>query len=210
MSIEDSAGSIVTMRSVLFGSVMENVLLYYSVDPAEQMPPEDVADYFEDTVLDLWKACVATACQIVSVKVETTAPGSFTPYPTYIRPFVGQAGGVSGDALPPYVAARLIKVPDVANQDTPGPATPWRLGSVRIGGLAESENATGGFLAAGITSAFDNLGEALEGFTVGSVEQQLYMRRFTAGDDTPDFFVPVLEVSTGSLLTTQNTRKLTY
>lgn len=208
MSIAESPGHIVTLRSTVHGAVMENVFQYYSVG-GTQLLPQVAADYFEDVIVDLWESLLTVAAQIISVKVETTHPEGYVAYPTYVRALYGQ-GTVEVETLPVYVALRLIKNPDVENQDLPAPDSPWRLGSTRIGGIPESMSLAGGFFNPTYETAAQNLCNALLSYADSGETYAMYMRRFVPGDEVPDFFVPVLGMEPGSLLTSQNSRKLNY
>jgi hypothetical protein len=209
MSIAASSGSIVTIRTLVYGAVCENQFLYYNTDPEEQLPPQPVADYFEDTIVPYWQSLITSAVPIISLKVETTAPAGFVKYPVLVTP-LSAYGTVNQETMPPFVAMRLIKTPDVANQDEPGPEKPWRLGSTRISGIPEDMSLSGGFFNTTYSTAAENLASALLSFQASGQVYRMYIRRYIPGDEQPDFFVPVDSIAIGSLLTTQNTRKLSY
>lgn len=206
--IASSSGVIVTLRTQMSGVQMENSFLYYNTDPTAQILPNVARDYFVDTVIPDWQAVVCTSCQFIQLKVETSAPAPFTPYPPIYASLAGTAGLVSGEPMPPYAAIALVKYPDVANQDIPAPPTPWRNGSTRIGGIGEAVNVNGGYLNPTFGTAVQNLANDLLQFVGGGDIMQLYMRRFIPGDAQPDFFVPVAGVEYNSVLSTQNTRKI--
>jgi hypothetical protein len=205
--IGDSSGVIVTVKYQQFGSVSENSFQYYDTDPAGQITPADAAGYFSATVIPLMQAVMATAVQLLQINIQTTAPTGFTPYPTYIQGLVGTNGTVTGDVLSPQAAVRLDKLPDVANQDTPAPPTPWRLGHNFIGGVPESTSTTGGFVGITPLVNYALLATALLTFTAGGETMQMYQRRFTSGSGSPDFFVPILSITPYNAVTTMNSRK---
>lgn len=206
--IAESSGVIVTVVSEAAGVQMENSFQLYNTNPTGQILPVDAADYFEDTVIPLWQSVVSNVCHFQLVKVETTAGPGFIGYPPYFRSLIGINGTVTGDLAPPFVSARIVKIPDIDNQDTPNAPSPWRNGYTRIGGLSETMMAAGGYLASSFGTAMENLADSLLEFTAAGETMHLYLRRFTTGDAVPDYFVPVLDVFPDNLLTTQNTRKL--
>lgn len=207
--IAEATGVIVTVKSAIAGVTCENSFQYYNTTPGNQISPVEAADYFEGTVIPDWQSVVATGCQLLSITVETTAAPPAIQYPPYYRALLNTNGTVTGEVAPPFVCARIVKIPDVANQDTPNAPSPWRNGYTRISGISESEMAAGGFLNSTFGTAFDNLADDLLSFTASGDTMQLYLRRFVAGDGVPDYFVPVLDVFPDNILTTQNTRKVT-
>lgn len=208
MNIDTQCGVIIDVVTIAYGVSMHNILPYYCQTPSPaQVAPEDIADWFDSEVKDLWLALISVHAQLNHININTTAPPGYVPYPTYYFGIDTQGDNAASDMLPPYAALRIAKTVDATHADADTPPTPWRLGSIRIGGIPEPASESGGFVNSGYIDGLNALGEALEGFTIDSKTYRMYVKRSVGASR---YYAPVAETFAGSILTTQNSRKYAY
>lgn len=206
MSIDLTAGFNVTVKSIVGGESCFNVLQYYTDDAApSQATPTEFIDEWEDTILPLWQAVISSYAKVVQITVDPTIPTGqgYTPYAPVTRSY-NAIGSVLSEVLPPYASWRLYKVPNVDAQDPATPVQTWRNGMVRIAGVAESDQ-NEGVATAGALIGLTSLADALGVINAGGLDHILYWRRLIGGDY---FYMPAIGVIPGSILGTQNTRKI--
>jgi len=208
MAIDDTTGFIITVRTTVTGEVCENVLKYFNMTAAPQQstPTQAMTDWVTD-IIPLWLDCLSVDATIINVTVDPTIPvgQGYTNYPP-LTSAVNLPGTVTGEALPPYVSARLYKVPAIAEQDPVSPIVDWRNGMVRIAGLSESAQ-NGGVLTGAALTYLTALADALDIIQLGPTNHRLYWRRLVGADY---FYMPASGVQPGSVLGSQNTRKIGY
>lgn len=179
MAIDNSAGVIITVNSLVAGVICQNVL-HYVFPENEQKSPSDVYDVFVDILNNEWAECLADNAQISSVKIETTAPTGYTPYPPFTVPIAiaGTSGGVEPSTS--FVAGRIYKIPNVATSEPSEPLNGWRAGMMRLAGIPESL-VNYNQLAPTLVANMQLLGDELWQFTVDSQTLTLYQKRVISG-----------------------------
>lgn len=196
-------GQQITVKSMLNGQTMYNVIKYSSTIIGAYTDTEIFCTNFVDNILPYWEAILSQEAQIIQVRADAFAPAGVPAFPPYVVP-LGVAGDVADQALPPHVSARLYKSVDPEESYPTLPPTPWRFGMIRIGGIPESAQDAGILNSAYMTNLLA-LTNALINVNAASFDWQMHIDRIVAG--TPYWGV-IGSLNAGNRLGSQNTRKL--
>lgn len=203
----------VDIQIQLNGVVGHTVLQYGTQDVGEYTSPESFLNAFDFGVTNDLKAMLSSAATLVGYRASTTNPTGVPPFPPFFYA-IGASGDVAGEALPPYAAYRLYKIPDNVNIE--GTLTdPFRNGMCRVMGVPEGLQAQGILSGAAVT-LLNAFGESLESFQtsyggfVGTQWDLLMIRWKFQPPPTQAGVAPVLETVGSAILGTQNTRKYAF
>lgn len=208
MGLLDLQGTRVLVEMLQAGQLMQNAYDYHNAVEGDFQHPLDIGNQWLTSYKDALLGCLGEDVLLSSVTVTTTINGG--AYPAYPPAYFGvnEFGSVADQALPPFVSARLIKVPDNATIDPPTGFSAFRNGMLRISGIPESFQ-NNGFLNVTGTTAYGILAADLHQMTVGGDVYDMHMTRIIPHEAAPTDYVmvTVIGVAPSSSLGTQNTRK---
>jgi hypothetical protein len=206
MPIFGSQGVISTITTLVAGQTCQNVVFHNNYSLTVREPPASIADEFMDAIIPAWLDVLSEDATILTVLFEVSDSGAGIPAAPILR-VVNQAGVNASEALPPFVAARLQKIPNNALIEPTGHTPVFRSGWVRIAGCPESFQ-DGGLVSAVGTAPLADLADALLTFAVGSSTFQMQMNRQPDSSEPVEATVPVADIGLWPIFGSQNSRKI--
>lgn len=208
MAILTSQGTEITLVTQVAGQLCYNVLAYDSNDPEVYYTPTAIGNAWLTEFQTAWKNVQSVEANWIALKVSTSHPTGVPAYSPVVIPLTG-VGTISGECLPPFVAARLDKVLDPSTFEPTTPVKPFRPGAIRIAGIGESSQANG-FLTSAYLSVLTTLAESLSMFTVSADTYYMHQVHLTNPPGESYEAVRVLDLVANSLVSTQNSRKVSF
>lgn len=181
---------------------------YFPVNTGDVCLAVDFATAWDAQLRSLIKAMLSELTTIESVYAKVVGPSADNDYTL----FVGEAGTLVGDVLPPQAAYSFRKSPD--NSEIEGSNTaPFRIGGWRWFGIPESRQ-NNGVLGATILTAAQAVADSIViiddvPLVSGTGDYLMYMDRPPLTElGPPQSAAPVVGASIRQFVGSQNTRKL--
>lgn len=178
---------------------------YPAIAPGVSNPPSDIADYWLSDVIPSFAAAMTDACNIYKFTVAPTHPPGL-PFYSPVTYLLDVDGIINGDTLPPQATVSIKKVPSSTEFDPDPYAPAMKPGEFRMSGIPESWQVNGTLVDPG-TTFYNNLGEAVEGFTIGANDYRMVIARPPREGYPDGVLVYVAETAVNPIIGSQNTRK---